>query len=253
MPKRLITAILAAGLFVSLAAPCWAQGPDTIVFEQVGDIPLDADDLEFDQEGTLWADADELYRLLASVGAWEEINTAAGIGGNLLALSPDTLFLGSVSSLGRSTDGGQSFFGVHDEGGALFAAETDGPNNGVILSGTFGGGTGIAYSTDRGGTFTEATFTVSTSSRPFMNTALEIPDGPAAGRLVAGVFAGVVISEDGGQTWEPSSMFQNARFWVHRVEIGTDPATGNRRLYATLWDAQLPGVQLYYSDDDGLT
>ena len=63
-------------------------------FDQVGDIPLDADDLQFDQEGTLWADARELYRLLAGKGAWEEINTAAGIGGNLLVLSPDTLFLG---------------------------------------------------------------------------------------------------------------------------------------------------------------
>ena len=82
---------------------------------------------------------------------------------------------------------------------------------------------------------------------------MEIPDGPAVGRLVAGVFSGIVTSEDGGQTWESSSLFQNARFWIHRMVIGTDPISGGRRLYASLWDAQAPGVQLYFSDDDGLT
>ncbi len=250
MPKRLITATLAAGLFVSLAAPCWAQGMDTLIFEQVGDQPIDALQIQFDQEGTLWgSDFAALWRL-SPAGAWEE--TGSFFGQYLLVLSPDTLFLGNAGTH-RSTDGGETFISVYGERGALFAADLDGPNNGVILCGAFGGGTGIAYSTDRGATFTEATFTVSTSSRPFMNTAVEIPDGPAEGRLVAGVFAGVVISEDSGQTWEPSSLFQNARFWVQRVEIGTDPATGNRRLYATVADAQVSGVQFYYSDNDGLT
>ena len=225
-----------------------------IEFEEVGDVPLDAEDLAFYEDGTLWAGARELWRLPAGSATWEEVYDEPGsIGELLLVLSPDTLFLGSLSGQSRSTDGGQSFFGVYDEGGRQFAAELNGPNNGVILVGTFGGGSGIAYSTDRGETFTDATFTVSTGSRPFMNTAVEIPDGPAEGRLVAGVFAGVVVSEDGGQTWEPSSLFQNARFWVHRVEMGTDPATGNRRLYASVADAQSPDVQFYFSDDDGLT
>ena len=68
-------------------------------------------------------------------------------------------------------------------------ASVSGPNHGVILVGTFGDGPGIAYSTDRGASFTESTFTVSTSSTPFMEDAVEILDGPAIGRLVAGVFA----------------------------------------------------------------
>jgi len=35
--------------------------------------------------------------------------------------------------------------------------------------------------------------------------------------------------------------------------IGTDPATGSRRLFASVLDAQDPDAQLYISDDDGLT
>ena len=139
------------------------------------------------------------------------------------------------------------------DGGRQFAAAVSGPNHGIILSGTHTPASGISYSTDRGASFTESTFTVSTGSTPFMEDAVEILDGPNSGWLVAGVFGGIVTSEDSGQTWEPSSLFQDARFWVQRVVIGTDPGTGNRRLYATLADAQQPDVQLYYSDDDGLT
>ena len=255
-PIHLMIHTVAAGLlFVgSPALPVCAHA-QVLEFEQVGDIPIDAEEIDFDHDSTLWAITSRaLYRLQAGAPVWEEVNdSVAGIEDNILVLSPDTILLGSRFNQGRSTDGGQSFVGVYLDGGRQFAALVTGPNHGVILTGTFGGGSGIAYSTDRGASFTESTFTVSTSSRPFLEDAVEIPDGTAEGRLVAGVFAGVVISEDGGQTWEPSSMFQNARFWVHRVEIGTNPATGKRRLYATVADAQLPDVQFYYSDDDGLT
>ena len=224
-------------------------------FEEVGGIPVDATDIDFASDGALWALASELYRLAPGSSTWEEITSGAGAAGShLTAISPDTLLRATTSGVHRSLDAGETWTFVYDDGGALYAAALDGPNNGVILVGPGTPATGISYSTDRGASFTEATFTVSTSSRPFMNTAVEIPDGPAEGRLVAGVFAGVVISEDSGQTWEPSSLFQDARFWVQRVEIGTDPATGNRRLYATVADAQTPGVDpLYISDDDGLT
>ena len=253
MTLRLSTMVTLVGLLL-FGGPTgyFAASAQELTFEQVGDQPNSPEDIEFDQEGTLWGVSSgyDLWRLVDNQH-WEQVGTSSG--DYLLLLSPDTLFIAHNSGTSRSTDAGQTFFGVHDEGGALFSADLEGPNEGLILTGTFGGGSGIAYSTDRGASFTEATFTVSTGSRPFMNTAVEITDGPAEGRLVAGVFAGVVVSEDGGQTWEPSSMFQNARFWVHRVEIGTDPVTGNRRLYATVADAQFPDVQFYYSDDDGLT
>ncbi len=253
MPKHLVLVSMVAGLlFVgSPALPSAAFGQE-IQFEQVGNVPLDADDLEFDQEGTLWAVSTELWRLPIDATAWEEVYDGF-VGDAILVLAPDTIFYSYNAATARSTDGGETFFGVYLEGRTLFAAKTEGSNHGVILVGEFSGNSGIAYSTDRGGSFTEATFTVATASTPFMESAVEIPDGPATGRLVAGVFGGVVISEDAGRTWSPSSLFQDARFWVQRVEIGTEPGTGNRRLYLTLADAQLPDVQFYFSDDDGLT
>ncbi len=244
---HLVKTLTAAGLLVSLAAPCVAQD---LEFEQVGDQPIDAAQLQFDPEETLWAVSIAALWRSEFLQTWEEVGS--GFGNYLLVLSPDTLFRGTNGGTHRSLDGGMSFVPVHSEGGALFAADVGGPNSGVILVAS-SPGSGIAYSTDRGASFTEATFTVSTGSTPFMEDAVEILDGPSAGRLVAGVFGGVVISEDAGRTWSPSSLFQDARFWVQRVEIGTDPNTGNRRLHVTLADAALPDVQFYVSDDDGLT
>ena len=251
-PIHLMIHTVAVGLLLvgSPALPVCAHA-QVLEFEQVGDRSLDSSDLEFGEDGTLWASAAELWELDTGTQIWQEKTTLAN--DHVVVLSADTVLISQNLGIRRSINRAQDWEVVYTEGGSLFASSLSGPNHGVILSGTFGGGTGIAYSTDRGATFTESTFTVSTSSRPFMNTAVEILDGPAEGRLVAGVFAGVVISEDSGQTWEPSSLFQDARFWVQRVEIGTDPATGNRRLYATVADAQFPDVQFYYSDDDGLT
>ncbi len=224
-----------------------------LAFEQVGDVPLDAEDLQFDQEGTLWADAGELYRLLVGTNTWEEVNTAAGIGGNILVLNPDTLFLADRSSVHRSVDGGESFTPVYSEGGGLFEAAVDGLNSGVILVGETHAGTGIAYSTDRGTNFTSASFTVSPSTESTLESAVEILEGPAAGRLVAGCFNGIFVSEDGGQTWAPSSLFQDFRYYTQRVIIGGASEAGGRQVASTLIDGQASSPQLYTSDDDGLT
>ncbi len=256
--KRLALLLSCAGLFFA-ASPASLSAQD-IAFEQVGDVPIDAQDLDFDREGVLWGSSTvaDFWHLDPSTLTW--IGPGNRAGNHFVALNSDSLVISNGSALHRSVDGGENWTLVHTEGGALFEASLESLNHGLILSGERGGSTGIAYSTDRGGSFTSATFTVSTASTPFMESAVEIPDslprsggGPAAGRLVAGVFGGVVISEDAGRTWSPSSLFQDARFWVQRVEIGTDPGTGDRRLYASLADATLPDVQFYVSDDDGLT
>ena len=235
----------------ALPVVVFAQGFE---FEQVGDQPIDAQDLDFAPDGALWAIARELYRLQPGATIWEEVYDAAGsIGDHILAFSADTLLRATIVGVHRSLDTGQTWINVYSEGGALFAADHDGPNQGVILSGEQLGGTGIAYSTDRGASFTSATFTVFPSTESTLHSAVEIPDGPAEGRLVAGCFNGIFVSEDGGRTWAPSSLFQDFRYWIHRVVIGEDPSTGARRLYATMWDSQASGIQLYTSDDDGLT
>ena len=144
--RRFAIVSIVAGLLLmgSPALPVVAFAQD-LEFAQVGDQPIDANDLEFDGAESLWADAGELYRMLVGTAMWEEINPAAGIGDNLLVLSQDTIFLASDISVFRSTDGGTSFSNVYDEGGALFQAALPGPNNGLILTGTESGGTGISY------------------------------------------------------------------------------------------------------------
>ena len=251
-PVHVTFYIAVAGLLIagSPALPTVASAQD-LEFEQVGDRSLDSRDLEFGEDGTLWASAAELWELDTETQIWQERTTLAN--NYVLVLSADTILIGQNLGIRRSINRGQEWEVVYTEGGALFAAKLDGPNHGVILSGEHFGGTGIAYSTDRGATFTTSTFTVSTSWESTLHTAVEIPDGPSEGRLVAGVFNGIVVSEDGGQTWDPSSIFQEARFSTQRVVIGVDPDTGDRRLYATLTDAQVSGVQFYISDDDGLT
>lgn len=236
------------GLIVCLAAPCGAQG---LEFEQVGDRSLDAKDLEFGDDEVLWASATELWELNPTTQIWQQVTTFAN--DHVIVLSADTVLIGQNLGIRRSINRGQDWEVVHLEGGFLFEAELDGPNNGVVLSEERFGNTGIAYSTDRGASFTESTFTVSTSIASTLETAVEIVDGPASGRLVGGTFNGIAVSEDGGRTWSPSSLFQEGRFWVRRMVIGKHPTTGERRLYATLTDSQEVGVRLYVSDDNGLT
>ena len=247
---RSTMAYILAGLFI-MGSPALPVAGQTLEFEQVGDRSLDASDLEFGDDGTLWASAAELWELDTETQIWQEKTTFAN--DFVIVLSTDTVLIGQNLGIRRSINRGQDWDVVYTEGGALFAADHAGPNHGVVLSGERFGGSGIAYSTDRGASFTTSTFTVSTGAQPFLETAVEIPDGSAKGRLVAGVFSGIVLSEDSGQTWAPSSLFQDARFWVQRIMIGIDPETGSRRLYATLADAQEPDVQFYYSDDDGMT
>ena len=249
--RFLFASAVAGLLFLGSPALLVVAVAQDLEFEQVGNQPINAKQIQVDSDGTLWgSDISALWRL-SPTKEWEEIGSF--FGSYLLVLTPDTLFLGNNAGTQRTVDGGENFNPVYEEGGHLFAADPSGPNAGVILCGANIGGTGIAYSTDRGATFTEATITVSTNWRSTLHTAVEIPDGPAAGRLVAGVFNGVVVSEDGGQTWEPSSLFQDGRFVIQNMVIGRHPATENRRIYASVTDVQDPDIQLYVSDDDGLT
>lgn len=245
---------LAGLLVMGSPALLGSASAQDLEFEQVGDIPVDAETIAFDEAANLWAASGDLFRLKLGSTSWEEVSeNTAGFGRTMLVVSPDTLFLTQNSAVSRSTDGGTSFEGVYDEGHSLFAADLDGPNDGVILAGTDQAGSGISYSTDRGASFTESTIPVSTSWETTLESAVEIPDGVVAGRIVAGCFNGIVFSDDSGQTWELSSVFQEARFAVRRMVIGKHPTTGERRLYATLTDSQEVGVRLYVSDDDGLT
>ncbi len=244
---RYVAAVSMAGLLF-LGSPAGLVAQD-LEFEQVGDQPIDATDLAYAPNQTLWGSSiSDLWRLSPS-GLWMEVGSF--FGDYILVLSSDTVLVSFNAGTHRSLDGGKTFAPVFDSGGALYNSESGLPNSDLILLGA--GESGISYSTDRGASFTEATVLATTFRESELHSAVEIPDGPAAGRLVAGAFNGILTSEDGGRTWTPSSLFQDFRYSVQRVVIGAGPETGDRQLYATLTDSQAPDAQFYFSDDDGLT
>ena len=90
----LIVALGAAGLLGGPAAPvAHAQAVGAaFTFEEVGDRPLDAEDIAFDEAGTLWAISSDVWRLPEGATDWEEVATVSATS-NILPLRPDTLLI----------------------------------------------------------------------------------------------------------------------------------------------------------------
>jgi hypothetical protein len=235
----------AAGLWVGPAAPAHAQAGaaagDTLVFEQVGDRPPDANDLAFDGAGALWAIDADVWRLPPGATAWEEVALVPA--SYILPLGADTLLVG-FNAVRRSLDGGETFEEVYDEGEALFEA----PASGVLLTGTRVG-SGVAFSHDRGATWAEGQID-SGSWIPDAHAFAELPPGHAdAGRLVAGCTGGLSYSDDGGVTWAKSSLWEDSgRYYVTSVAVGVDG-----RVYAAFVELGVAGTQVAVSEDGGAT
>ena len=243
---RGVWVVLLGGLMAG-ALPCFAQTPpDTVLFEPVGDTRLQARSLDFGPDGALWAVYLDTWRLALGSNTWAMISEQAG--DNILVLSPDTLVLTAATNIYRSIDGGASWEFAFDEGRALFEASPSGAYPGLLLSSTRFEGQGIAYSVDRGETWTMASVSPPSSWTAEALDFAEVIEGPNRGRLVAGSMNGVYLSDDGGQTWNASSLFQDGRYRVESVVLAS-----NNRFYAALSDATLPGGQVYFSDEDGLT
>jgi hypothetical protein len=235
----------AAGLCVGPAAPAvhTQEGVlrDTLVFEHVGDRPIDPEDLAFDDTGALWAIDADIWRLAPGATAWEEIGIVSAV--YILPLGPDTLVVGGFATR-RSVDGGESFSLVHDEGEALFEAAT----SGTLLTGTKEA-SGVAYSEDRGATWADGVLDAGTWV-PEAAAFAELPPGHGdAGRLVAGCWGGLSYSDDGGRTWAKSSLWQDSgRYLVSSVAVGVDG-----RVYAAFTEVGVAGTQVAASADGGQT
>ena len=246
---RLPFSLLIVGLAVSLAAPAAHAQPgaagDTLVFEHVGDQPIDMNDLAFDEAGALWAIGGQVWRLAPGATTWEEVGNSPG--SYILPIGPDTLLAGFNAGDGgirRSLDGGRSWPWdlVSDFGLDFFASST-----GRLLVGS-GGDVVAGYSDDRGATWHEATFT---GGDPGITMAVDqFPDGhPQAGRLVAACFGGgLMYSDDDGRTWHESSLWEGFGFNVTSVAVGSDG-----RAWATAYGDGVPGATLYGSADGGET
>jgi photosystem II stability/assembly factor-like uncharacterized protein len=253
--------VLVAGAGAALAPSTRAQGlplpGEGFDWERVGDIPVDATSLAFDSEGTLWASGSRgLYRLGFSggfPGTWVLVNDRIGFQ-RVLPLSPDTLLIVGPSSTRRSTDGGLSFEQVHDDGrNGLYEVPEGHSYAGRLLVGDGGGvqaSDDIAYSDDRGATFTASVVPEWGGADAFVS----LPPGSAhAGRVLATGPWGVAISDDGGATFRESALWEVVRYEGHAICLVERPDGGGLRALAIGYDSTEPYLRVWTSDDEGET
>jgi len=238
------TLLLAAGAVVLLgtAAPARAQG--VLVWERVGDHTIDADDLEFAPDDALWAGSSRIWRLDESgggAGVWDEVADRNAL--RLLLVSPDTL-LRVAGAIYRSLDGGDSWALLHPDGrDFLYEVPHGRPHGGTFMTGTNGG---LARSTDRGATWTQAVFETSTSANT-MQSAVAL----ANGRIVAAGSNGLLYSDDGGATFHPGSLWEYLRYLGYALGVVEAPVGGERML-AVVADP-VRGHLVVYGSADGAT
>ena len=246
---RLITqrpGAYALGLGLALVGPVLqAQEPQ---WEEVGDVPINAQSLAFDEEDSLWAIASVVWRLPAMESIWLEIYDGPGfVGDEIYPISRDFV-LRSGGFISRSTDGGESWDGVWDEGGAFLETDPDGPNAGLLLTGVRDS-SGVGYSLDRGASWQRATFAVPEMSNRECYAFLEMPLGHAfEGRLLAGCLGGLAYSDDGGRIWN----YSNA-WWTFQTECRSLGLGPDGTAYAISGDGPGPGGFFVWASEDGAT
>ena len=235
-------------LFVLLAPATTARAQlpepgDGFTWQRVGDRPIDTSGLTFKTDAAgdtvLWAGGSEgLVRLDLAAGlpgTWEVVNDFERpqrilvLGRGALG---DTLVATRTSSVRRSLDGGQTFEIVYGEGWTALAEIPPGsPRAGRLL---VGDQTHIAYSDDRGETWTPSTIPGGgTNESTGADDFLVLPPGSShPGRVLAAGRWGVTISDDGGQTFRESALYGTLQ-WVGGalayIEATGDIVLGGRR------------------------
>src|SRR5690606_21258721 len=171
-PRAALAAALGFAFLAVVLAP-FARAQDLpepgdgFDWERVGDRPINAYDLAFGPDGTLYANGNHgIYRLDLSggfPGAWEHRYEGGVFSGALVALGgdgpdgpgPDTLLATTSTGVVRSADGGYTWEGVYTnlalQRGPLYEVPLGLPHAGRLLVASYRDG---AYSDDRGDTWT---------------------------------------------------------------------------------------------------
>jgi photosystem II stability/assembly factor-like uncharacterized protein len=221
-------------------------------WERVGDMGIDVWDLTFGSDGTLWATGDDgPYRLdLAEgfPGTWELLYDRS-FNGAILPLGPDTL-LAARGRTERSTDGGQSWDVVHGSGEeGLYEVPASCSYPGRIL---IGAAESIAYSDDRGATFTDAVVPAPGGNRGGADDFVALPPGaPNEGRILAAGRWGVNVSDDGGATFRESGLWAVLQYVGEGIGLVEGPG-GVRAVMAGRVSGE-EDARVWVSDDGGET
>ncbi len=234
---------LLLGLAVLLVVP--TAHAQWLTWEQVGDIPVGVLDIELDDFGALWAIQSEIYRLDFGATSWVEVADESH--SHILVIDPDTL-LHSGGSVARSTDGGETWEGVWDEGGTFYETALAGPHSGLLLTGVRDS-SGSGYSLDRGMTWQRSTFAEPSTSNRECRAFLEMPVGhPFEGRMMAGCLGGLAYSDDGGRVWN----YTNA-WWTFQTDATSLTLGPDGTAYAVSGDGPGPLGYLVWASSDGVT
>ena len=205
MPRLPLSALLAAlALAASARAQVSGDGPFTWTDLQE---PVKPFETVFMDDGTLIAMNSDLWRLAPGSDTWEQVDLPNALVGTdaALPLRGDTLIAGDA--LVRSYDGGRTWELVSTCADDCFRRDIDhshaiaeitvGPYAGRLLAG------GALYSDDRGASWhTAEVVDFPTDFRMYAFAGL--PSGRVLG---AGDF-GAGYSEDGGQTWQATELYQ---------------------------------------------
>ena len=251
--------------FAVLSTPAAAQPlepGDGFEWERLGDPAFDTYFLTVAPDGVLWGGGnsidydDGIYYYSESEG-WRDTTNVPNDPDALAFLGPDTLLAAVNIGIHRSVDGGETWretapigherilhvapLGLPRSGGRIFAdaaRHTD----------------GLAYSTDRGRRFTPSTYDSTLFGTDDIRsvTALAITRGPHAGRVVEGAMHGIAYSDDGGESFRPSSLWHLYRFRSGEIIEGEGP-DGQHRLFALHTDATQHHDRVIHSDDGGET
>lgn len=235
--------VLTLGLIVLLCDPIVRA--QQLNWERVGDSPISASDIVFDETEALWAKASEVFWLDEVSNSWDEV--ADEQGDWILVLEPDTLLI-SGSYVAMSTDGGDNWNSVWDKGRALFETDLNASNEGILITGVRDS-SGSGYSLDRGMTWQKSTFAEPSTSLRECYAFLEMPVGHAhEGRIMAGCLGGLAYSDNGGRMWN----YTNA-WWTFQTQ-GTSLALGpDGTAYAISGDGPGPGGMFLWASSDGVT
>ncbi|HLT48541.1 MAG TPA: sialidase family protein, partial [Rubricoccaceae bacterium] len=248
-----------AGATLPLAAPAAQDLPlpgEGFTWERVGDVGIEADDLAFDDDGTLWAAGIAgPYRLDLTdgfPGRWVRLKDIA-IDAAILPLGTDTLVGTTGASTYRSLDGGYTWEEVYDGAGdhGLYEVPEGYPFAGRVLSGA---SQEIAYSADRAASFTQAVVP-GQGGAEVAGAAdfVSLPPGSShPGRILAAGRWGVTVSDDGGATFQEGGLYRFLYYNGERLGVVERPG-GGYRVIAGGWINMQPYERVWVSEDGGAT
>ncbi|MDX1419326.1 MAG: hypothetical protein R3181_05115 [Rubricoccaceae bacterium] len=156
----------------------------------------------------------------------------------------------TLSTTRRSLDGGFTWQQVDDLGDyGLYEVPLGSPWDGRVLTGAL---VGIAYSTDRGGSFTEAEVPgQGTGSWAGAHDFVALPPGSSApGRVLAAGRWGVNLSDDGGERYRESGLWRAVYYVGERLGVVEQEGGDVRALLLGRISGQ-EGTRAWWSDDGG--